>query len=247
MKSLIKEKLPAHIAIIMDGNGRWAEKRRLNRIMGHRRGIKRARETVDICGEIGIKYLTFYVFSRENWNRPKTEVMILMELLERHLKQEVNILMEKDMRFRAIGNLWELPHRLQDRIKETEEKTADNKGMLLSLALSYSGRGEIVEASKRLARDVKEGKLKEEDIDERLFSQYLYTDGIPDPDLLIRTGREIRVSNFLLWQIAYTEIYLTDVLWPDFKKDELFKAITDFQQRERRFGLTGEQLKTGAR
>lgn len=247
MESLIREKLPHHIAIIMDGNGRWAERRKLNRIMGHKRGIKRVQEIMEVCKEIGIKYLTLYTFSRENWNRPVFEITALMGFLDKHLKEELKKMNDSGVRFKAIGNLWELPHHIQKRIREAESKTEENEGMVLTLALSYSGRAEIVEASKKLIRDVKEGKFKEDDIDEYLFSHYLYTEGIPDPDLLIRTGGDLRISNFLLWQLAYTEIYITGCLWPDFTKEELVNALNDFQQRERRFGMTGEQLRRKVR
>lgn len=247
MESLTRDKLPHHIAIIMDGNGRWAERKRLNRILGHQRGIKRARECVDACKDIGIKYVTLYTFSRENWNRPAFEVNKLMGFLAKHLKDELKGMNEDKIRFRAIGNLWELPSTLQERIKEAEYETMNNEGLCLTLALSYSGRAEIVETSKRLAKDIKNGKISENDLDEFLFSRYLYTKDIPDPDLLIRTGGDLRISNFLLWQLAYTEIYVTNCLWPDFTKDELTMALKDYQNRERRFGLTGEQLKRKAR
>ncbi len=247
MESLTRDKLPHHIAIIMDGNGRWAERKRLNRIFGHQRGIKRARECVDACKDIGIKYVTLYTFSRENWSRPAFEVNKLMGFLAKHLKDELKGMNEDKIRFRAIGNLWELPSTLQERIKEAEYETMNNEGLCLTLALSYSGRAEIVETSKRLAKDIKDGKINENDLDEFLFSRYLYTKDIPDPDLLIRTGGDLRISNFLLWQLAYTEIYVTNCLWPDFTKDELTMALKDYENRERRFGLTGEQLKRKAR
>ena len=247
MESLTRDKLPHHIAIIMDGNGRWAERKRLNRILGHQRGIKRARECVDACKDIGVKYVTLYTFSRENWNRPAFEVNKLMGFLAKHLKDELKGMNEDKIRFRAIGNLWELPSTLQERIKEAEYKTMNNEGLCLTLALSYSGRAEIVETSRRLAKDIKDGKINENDLDEFLFTRYLYTKDIPDPDLLIRTGGDMRISNFLLWQLAYTEIYVTNCLWPDFTKDELISALKDYQSRERRFGLTGEQLKRKAR
>ena len=247
MERLTRDNLPNHIAIIMDGNGRWAERKRLNRIVGHQRGIKRARECVDACKDIGIKYVTLYTFSRENWNRPAFEVNKLMGFLSKHLRDELKGMNEDKIRFRAIGNLWELPSTLQERIKEAEYKTMNNEGLCLTLALSYSGRAEIVETSRRLAKDIKDGKINENDLDECLFTRYLYTKDIPDPDLLIRTGGDLRISNFLLWQLAYTEIYVTNCLWPDFTKDELISALKDYQSRERRFGLTGEQLKRKAR
>ncbi len=242
---LIREKLPRHIAIIMDGNGRWAQKRRLPRVMGHRKGIEKAKEIVDHCLEFGIDNLTFYAFSKENWNRSAQEVKTLMDLLSKHLREELPSMVEKGIRFKAIGDIWELPLRLQKRIRETEEKTKDNMNLNLSLALSYGGRAEILEASRRIARDVKDGSISIEDINEDLFSCYLYTDGTPDPDLLIRTSGEKRISNFLLWQTAYTELYIVDIYWPDFDKEAFLRAVHDFQHRERRFGLTGEQLSAG--
>lgn len=240
---LIKERLPQHIAIIMDGNGRWAEKKFLGRINGHRKGIEVVKDIVEFCRELGIGYLTLYTFSKENWNRPAQEVNALMELLEQHLKNELLKLVKNGIRFKAIGNIGELPESIQNIIKEVEAKTKDNKGMVLNLALSYGGRTEIVEAAKKVALEARRGALDIADITEETFARYLYTDGIPDPDLLIRTSGEFRISNFLLWQLAYTEIYVTDVLWPDFNRQHLIEALLDFQNRERRFGLTGKQIK----
>lgn len=240
---LIKERLPQHIAIIMDGNGRWAEKKFLGRINGHRKGIEVVKDIVEFCRELGIGYLTLYTFSKENWNRPVQEVNALMELLEQHLKNELLKLVKNGIRFKAIGNIGELPENIQNIIKEVEAKTKDNKGMVLNLALSYGGRTEIVEAAKKVAIEARRGALDIADITEEIFARYLYTDGIPDPDLLIRTSGEFRISNFLLWQLAYTEIYVTDVLWPDFNRQHLIDALLDFQNRERRFGLTGKQIK----
>lgn len=240
---LIKERLPQHIAIIMDGNGRWAEKKFLGRINGHRKGIEVVKDIVEFCRELGIGYLTLYTFSKENWNRPVQEVNALMELLEQHLKNELLKLVKNGIRFKAIGNIGELPENIQNIIKEVEAKTKDNKGMVLNLALSYGGRTEIVEAAKKVALEARRGALDIADITEEIFARYLYTDGIPDPDLLIRTSGEFRISNFLLWQLAYTEIYVTDVLWPDFNRQHLIDALLDFQNRERRFGLTGKQIK----
>ncbi|MEK7842236.1 MAG: isoprenyl transferase [Deltaproteobacteria bacterium] len=245
LDGLIKERLPQHIAIIMDGNGRWAEKRHLGRINGHRRGIEAVRDTIEFCREIGIGCLTLYTFSRENWNRPPSEIRALMGLLERHLRNELLKLMKNGIRFKAIGSLWELPMSTQKIIKEVEEKTKGNSEMTLNIAISYGGRAEIVEAAKRVALGVKEGRIDIDDITEEFFARHLYTAGCPDPDLLIRTSGEFRISNFLLWQMAYTEIYVTDVLWPDFTKQHLIEAFLDFQDRERRFGLTGDQLKVG--
>lgn len=242
VEELTKQRLPQHIAIIMDGNGRWAEKRFLGRINGHKKGIEVVRDIIEFCREIGIGHLTLYTFSKENWNRPQAEVGALMELLERHLRNEFLKLVKNGIRFRAIGNIWELPAKVQKIVKEVEDKTADNTGMVLNIALSYGGRAEIVEAAKAVAGMAQKGEIKVEDITEDFFAKHLYTNGSPDPDLLIRTSGEFRISNFLLWQVAYTEIYVTDVLWPDFKRQHLIEAILDFQNRERRFGLTAEQL-----
>lgn len=242
MEKVFTEKLPAHIAIIMDGNGRWAEKKRLSRIKGHRKGIEAAKDIVRFSREIGIKYLTLYTFSKENWNRPATEVAFLMGFLERHLRSEAPDLLKNNIRFRAVGNLDDLPSSVRAAVEEVEEKTRGCSGMFLQLAISYSAREELVDAARNIARLACEGKLSLDEIDEERFEGFLSTAGIPDPDLLIRTSGERRVSNFLLWQIAYTEIYTTEVLWPDFTREDLLTAIRDFQARERRFGLTREQL-----
>lgn len=240
-----KGRLPRHIAIIMDGNGRWARQRLLNRINGHRKGIDAARETVTSCAGLGIEYLTLYTFSRENWNRPAHEVQALMMFLESHLRGEEKSMMENNIRFRPIGNISELPAGVRAVIADLEAKTSRNTGMVLQLALSYSGREEIVRAARELARKVKNGSIEPEDITEDLFGASLYTGDAPDPDLLIRTSGEKRISNFLLWQLAYTEIYITDVLWPDFSRSDLEEAIRDYQGRERRFGLVKEGVAAG--
>ncbi|MBI5491812.1 MAG: isoprenyl transferase [Deltaproteobacteria bacterium] len=240
-----KGRLPRHIAIIMDGNGRWARLRLLNRINGHRKGIDAARDTVTSCAELGIEYLTLYTFSRENWNRPAHEVQALMMFLESHLRGEEKSMMENNIRFRPIGNISELPAGVRAVIADLEAKTARNTGMVLQLALSYSGREEIVRAARELAKKVKEGSMEPEAITEDLFGASLYTGDAPDPDLLIRTSGEKRISNFLLWQLAYTEIYITDVLWPDFSRSDLEEAIRDYQGRERRFGLVKEGVAAG--
>jgi len=245
MDMMDRGKLPGHIAIIMDGNGRWAQKRYLNRIRGHRRGINVARDIVRLCREWGIGCLTLYAFSRENWQRPALEVKALMKLLEIYLKDELPSLMENNIRFRAIGSIGELPEGVQKIVAETERATGENSGMVLQLALSYSGREELVGAAKALAEAVARGALKIDDISEETFGDHLYTAGIPDPDLLIRTSGEMRVSNFLLWQLAYTEIYVTDVLWPDFTKEDMIEALVNYQKRERRFGLTGSHQAVG--
>ena len=230
--------LPKHIAIIMDGNGRWAKQRGFPRTMGHRAGIKSVRRVVEACVELKVSVLTLYAFSVENWQRPKLEINTLMRLLSEFLEKEIDEMNEHDIRFMAIGRLEELPDFVQKRLSRTIEATSRNKGLVLNLALNYGGRSEIVDAVKKIAQKVKRSELDPEEINEASFSQFLYTQGIPDPDLLIRTSGEMRVSNFLLWQISYSEIVVTKKLWPDFNKGDLEKAIQEFQTRERRFGMT---------
>ena len=230
------EKIPRHIAIIMDGNGRWAQKRGLPRILGHRTGIESVREIVRACSELGVEYLTLYTFSRENWKRPPKEVKALMGMLKRLLRQEVEELHRRNVRIRAIGRIMDLPDEVRKELVKAIEITKNNDGLKLYLALSYGGRAEIVDAVKNVARKVKENRLNLNDIDEEIVRNSLYDPELPDPDLLIRTSGEMRISNFLLWQIAYTEIYVTPTLWPDFRKEELIKAIEDYRKRERRFG-----------
>lgn len=230
--NLSKDKLPSHIAIIMDGNGRWAKKRGLPRIVGHRVGAKSVKEIVRACGELGIKVLTLYAFSIENWKRPKTEVDALMNLLIRYLKKEVSELMKNNVKLIITGRINELPERVIEEIKDAQNKTFSNTGLILNLAINYSGRAEIVDAVKKIV----DARIPEEFLNEELFSKYLYRPDLPEPDLLIRTSSEMRISNFLLWQIAYTEIWITDVLWPDFREKHLFDAIISYQKRERRFG-----------
>ena len=242
MKELDANNIPAHVAIIMDGNGRWARKRLMNRINGHRKGMEAVRQVIVAAREIGIKYLTLYAFSTENWKRPEEEVKALMMLLGMYLKSELKLMMNKGIRLNAVGNISNIPGRERSVLLDTIEKTKDNGNMVLNLALSYGGRGEIIDAAKSLAERVKKGELSPDEIDEDLFQSNLLTDGIPDPDLLIRTSGEMRISNFLLWQIAYTELYFTETLWPDFGEDELIKAVADYQSRERRFGKTSEQV-----
>jgi undecaprenyl diphosphate synthase len=242
MEEIDKEKLPRHIAIIMDGNGRWAKKQSLSRISGHLQGVKAVREVVTACREIGIKVLTLYAFSIENWRRPKDEVAALMELLKDYLLKEREEMIENNIRLCAIGRVEDLPSDVQDILRETIQKTQPCDGMILNLALSYGGRSEILHAVHGIISDLQKGKIRPEEINVQRFPQYLWTRGIPDPDLLIRTSGEFRISNFLLWQIAYTELYITETLWPDFDRQELLKAIADYQSRERRFGLTSEQL-----
>lgn len=235
-------KLPQHIAVIMDGNGRWAKKKGAIRIFGHRNAVDAVREVTEGCGELGIKYLTLYAFSTENWNRPKAEIDGLMELLVSTLKQEIKRLNENGVRLKTIGDITQLPKSCQENLSWAIDKTKDNKGLTLILALSYSGRWEINQAVREIAKQVKAGKLEPEAINEQTIENYLTTSGIPDPELLIRTSGELRVSNFLLWQIAYTELFITPTLWPDFRKETLYEAILSYQQRERRFGKTSEQL-----
>jgi undecaprenyl diphosphate synthase len=242
MEEIDKEKLPRHIAVIMDGNGRWAKKKSLNRISGHIKGVDAVREIVTACREVGIKVLTLYAFSMENWRRPKDEVKALMELLKTYLTKEAEKMVQNNIRLYAIGRLEDLPSDVQKTLRETMQKTNQCDGMILNLALSYGGRSEILYAVQGILSDLQNGKIKREDLTPQRFSQYLWTRGIPDPDLLIRTSGEFRISNFLLWQVAYTELYVTETLWPDFDRRELLKAISDYQSRERRFGLTSEQL-----
>lgn len=241
MSEIPRDNLPRHIAVIMDGNGRWARKRLLNRINGHRKGVEAARETVRHCREMGVRYLTLYTFSKENWNRPAREVQMLMKFLETHLKGEKKSLIENNIRFRAIGCVEDLPAGVRAVISDLEENTRGNTGMGLQLALSYSGREEITRAARKIAMQVYEGSLMPSDVTDETVQSNLYTAGIPDPDLLIRTSGEMRISNFLLWQLAYTEIYISDVLWPDFTKEHLEAAIGDYRKRERRFGLVKEK------
>lgn len=243
MSYVNKDLLPKHVAIIMDGNGRWAEKRSLNRIAGHQKGIKRVKEVIRASKEIGIEVLTLYAFSTENWNRPQLETSALMALLKRFLIAEGKELITNNIRLNTIGTIEDLPNQVTETLQDVICKTKDNTGMILNAALSYSGRSEIIRAVKKIASDIKEGTITPQQIDETIFSNYLFTSGLPDPDLLIRTSGEHRISNFLLWQMAYTELYITDTLWPDFTEKDLIRALEDYQKRERRFGLTRQQIK----
>lgn len=233
---------PEHIAIIMDGNGRWAKKQGHMRLYGHNFGVESVRETLKAAKELKVKYLTLYAFSTENWNRPKEEVDGLMDLLVRSLANEVKELSDSGVRLLAIGDIEGLPAACQNELQESIDLTKDNSEITMVLALNYSSRWEIVNAVKRMANEAKRGTLDVNAIDSTLFSSYLTTSQIPDPELLIRTSGEYRISNFLLWQIAYSEFHFTDVLWPDFKREDLFKAVLDYQSRERRFGMVSEQL-----
>jgi undecaprenyl diphosphate synthase len=235
-KLLDPNNLPRHIAIIMDGNGRWAQKRHLPRTEGHKAAVQSVRETVEICGEIGVEVLTLYSFSTENWKRPEPEVRVLMSLLKEQLRRETDELDRNNVQVRAIGEVDQLPADVLRELERAIERTRDNTGLKLVLALNYGGRKEIARAVRMIADEVKSGRLNPDEIDENLLSRYLYTSDLPDPDLLIRTSGEMRVSNFLLWQIAYTELYITPVLWPDFRKRHLLEAVIDYQRRERRFG-----------
>ncbi len=235
--------VPQHIAFIMDGNGRWARSRFLPRVEGHRAGAKTVRMVVEECRRLGVRYLTLFSFSTENWGRPEEEVGALMHLLRHHLMSELTQLSETGIRLRAIGDLSRLPAQVRDALDSCAEQTKDNTGMDLMLALSYGGRDEIVNAARCVARQVADGSLSPEQIDEKVFSSFLYSPDVPDPDLLIRTGNEWRISNFLLWQLAYSEIVVSPLHWPAFSKDELYRCLSEFGARERRFGLTGEQIK----
>jgi undecaprenyl diphosphate synthase len=236
------DKLPLHVAIIMDGNGRWAIQHGKDRIFGHQQGVESVRNIIEAAAELGIKYLTLYAFSTENWGRPDDEVSALMDIMVQSLSNETDTLLKNNIRLTAIGDLGRLADDVRSRLFETIEVTSGSNGLNLVIALSYSSRWEITEAAKRIASDLNRGILKYESVNEELFEKYLKTQGIPDPDLMIRTSGELRISNFLLWQLAYAELYFTEKLWPDFGKEDFYNAIIDFQKRERRFGKTGEQV-----
>lgn len=239
---IIKEKIPHHVAIIMDGNGRWAQNRGNMRVFGHQNGVESVRQAVEAAGELGIEYLTLYAFSTENWNRPRAEVDALMGLLVNAIQSETENLHEKNVRLTAIGELDSLPEAVRKQFQSSMDYTAGNTGLTLVIALSYSGRWEITSAVKKIVDDVQKGVLDPGIIDSCIFETYLNTSNIPDPELLIRTSGERRISNFLLWQLAYTELYFSPVLWPDFKKKDLYEAIIDFQRRDRRFGRVKDQI-----
>lgn len=233
---LVRERLPKHVAVIMDGNGRWAKRRGMPRIMGHRRGVDVLKNLLRCCRDWGIEALTVYAFSTENWGRPSEEVEFLMTLFERVLRQELREMMEEDVRIRFVGNLHALPRSLQEEIERSVTETQSNQGIRFTVATNYGGRQEILQACRAIAAQVQEGTLQPEQIDEALFERHLYTAGNCDPDLLIRTSGEMRISNFLLWQMAYSEIYVTETLWPDFDRQEFHQALYAYQQRHRRFG-----------
>ena len=238
MKDIDLKQIPKHIAIIMDGNGRWAEENGKERIFGHQHGVEAVRSAIEGAGEAGVQFLTLYAFSTENWNRPKEEVDALMGLLVKAIQNEIEDLMHNNVRLQAIGNLARMPSACQTQLQDAIEKTQNNTGLTVLLALSYSGRWEITDAVKKIIKN----KVDEKNVTEQLFSTFLNTGGIPDPDMLIRTGCEYRISNFLLWQIAYTELFFPPVLWPDFRKENLFAMIAEYQKRQRRFGKTGKQI-----
>ncbi|MCB0397117.1 MAG: isoprenyl transferase [Flavobacteriales bacterium] len=244
IEQIHNDNLPEHVAIIMDGNGRWAKSKGKNRIFGHKNGVLAVRDTVECAAEIGIKYLTLYAFSTENWNRPKLEINALMQLLVQTIHKETKTLTKNDIRLQAIGDIEGLPASCRKELHEAIEKTKEGQRMTLVLALSYSARWEIVRAATKLAEEFKNNSKSISDITANDFEKYLCTKDIPDPELLIRTSGEHRISNFLLWQIAYSELYFTDVMWPDFRRQHFCEAILDYQSRERRFGMTSEQLST---
>jgi len=244
LRSIIdRTKIPRHIAIIMDGNGRWAKSKGKDRSYGHRNAIRAVRETIESCGDLGVQYLTLYTFSTENWNRPEEEVMSLMNLLSDTLIKEADEIYSNKLRFKVIGDISKMPKHINEQLANLIEETKENKDKTLILALNYGGRAEIVRAAKSIAEDVKNGKVRIDDINDALFERNLYTEDIPPVDLMIRTSGEIRVSNFMLWQIAYAELQFVDVLWPDFTKEDFFQCIIDYQNKERRYGKTGEQIK----
>jgi len=244
LEQIDKTRIPRHVAIIMDGNGRWAMQQGMARAFGHQSAIGAVRAATQAATELGVQYLTLYTFSTENWNRPEDEIKALMELFAVTIEKETPDLHKNNVRLVSIGDHDRLPEDAQKRLKKSIEITAQNTGLTLVLALSYSARWEIMNAVKLFCQDVQSGKAKPEDMNDELFATYLTTNGIPDPDLLIRTSGEMRISNFLLWQLAYSELYFTNTLWPDFDKEQFFEAICDYQSRERRFGKTGQQLKT---
>jgi undecaprenyl diphosphate synthase len=241
-KQININKLPSHVAIIMDGNGRWARQRNLDRVFGHQQGVTSLREVIETAAELGIRYLTLYAFSTENWGRPDDEISALMSIMVQSLNKETDTLIKNNIRLLTIGDIYRLADNVRQRLSDTISLTSGCTGLNLVVALSYSSRWEISEAARKISLDVKNGLLETDQINEECFEKYLTTYGIPDPELMIRTSGELRVSNFLLWQLAYTELYFTDKLWPDFGKDEFYNAIIAFQKRERRFGKTSEQV-----
>src|SRR5690606_11737237 len=238
-----KDKIPSHIAVIMDGNGRWAQKKGAMRIFGHRNAMTAVREVIEGAGDLGVKHITLYAFSTENWSRPQDEINALMQILVNAIADEVDNMMKNNIRLSMIGDMESLPEACQSNLRQAMETTRDNTGLQVILALSYSGKWEITEAVKAIVEKIASNEITREEISQDLIASHLNTSGIPDPELLIRTSGELRISNFLLWQMAYTELYFTDVLWPDFRKEHLYEAVLDYQKRERRFGKTGAQIK----
>jgi undecaprenyl diphosphate synthase len=243
-EALDRERIPRHIAIIMDGNGRWAKKKGAMRIFGHHHAIKAVRDAIEGANDLGVEYLTLFSFSTENWSRPQDEVNGLMQLMVKTIADEVPMMMKNNIQMLSIGDVKSLHKSAYEKLEEAKRITSNNTGLKLVLALSYSGQWELAEATRRIAQKISEGKLKPEDITQQVMADHLDTHGMPDPELMIRTSGEFRISNFLLWQLAYTELYFTPVLWPDFRREHLIAAIEDFQKRERRFGMTGEQVKS---
>ncbi|MBR5983412.1 MAG: isoprenyl transferase [Bacteroidales bacterium] len=243
LEQIDRSKLPQHVAFIMDGNGRWAKKRGMMRLFGHKNGVKTVKEILNAAGDLGIRYVTVYAFSTENWNRPADEVSGIMGLLSSAIDDEIENMMKNGVRVKMIGEMDRLPKYLREKVAYVIERTKNNSKLDFIVALSYSGRWDIVEATKKIARDCAERKISPDNINSDMFSHYLSTDGIPDPELMVRTSGESRISNFLLYQLAYSELYFTDVLWPDFNREELYKALISYQNRERRFGKTSEQVK----
>ena len=242
-RAINPDKLPKHVAIIMDGNGRWAQQHGHERTFGHKNGVEAVRSVIEGAGEMGIKYLTLYAFSTENWNRPKEEVEMLMSLLVQSIHNELDSLMKNQVRLQMIGRLSDLPESCQQALQDAIDRTAGNKGLTVLLALSYSGRSELIDATKRISQQILQGELSVQDICQETIQQNLYHGEIPDPDILIRTGGDFRISNFLLWEIAYAELFFVPTMWPDFRKQDLREIIIDFQTRERRYGKTGEQVR----
>lgn len=244
IEAIDKERIPRHIAVIMDGNGRWAQNKGAMRVFGHKNALTAVRDTIEGAASLGVEYITMYAFSTENWARPQDEISALMEILINSIASEAPTMMNNNIQLSAIGDISSLPKKCQKNLRAVMKQTSVNDGLTVILALSYSGRWEIEQAVKNIVRKVVNKELAEEEINQKLISDHLTTDGIPDPELLIRTSGELRISNFLIWQMAYTELYFTDVLWPDFRKEHLFEAILDYQKRERRFGKTGAQIKS---
>jgi len=244
IEAIDKDRIPRHIAVIMDGNGRWAQNKGAMRVFGHKNALTAVRDTIEGAASLGVEYITMYAFSTENWARPQDEISALMEILINSIASEAPTMMNNNIQLSAIGDISSLPKKCQKNLRAVMKQTSVNTGLTVILALSYSGRWEIEQAVKSIVKKVLSGELAEDEINQELISDHLTTEGIPDPELLIRTSGELRISNFLIWQMAYTELYFTDVLWPDFRREHLFEAVLDYQKRERRFGKTGAQIKS---